>query len=67
MSIQSLAIARRRYSARLEYDTSSGTASDIKIPIDDVYFALLNNNVIDIEHFKAEDEKDSFPLVPCRF
>lgn len=38
-----------------EYDTSSGTASDIKIPIDDVYFALLNNNVIDIEHFKAED------------
>lgn len=38
-----------------EYDTSSGTASDIKIPIDDVYFALLNNNVIDIEHFKSED------------
>ncbi len=38
-----------------EYDTSSGTASDIKIPIDDVYFALLNNNVIDIEHFKEED------------
>ncbi|MEY8390651.1 peptidoglycan glycosyltransferase [Lachnospiraceae bacterium] len=38
-----------------EYDTSSGSASDIKIPIDDVYFALINNNVIDINHFEKED------------
>lgn len=38
-----------------EYDTSSGTASDIKIPIDDVYFALINNNVIDIDHFEKKD------------
>ncbi|MCI8494449.1 MAG: peptidoglycan glycosyltransferase [Lachnospiraceae bacterium] len=38
-----------------EYDTSSGTASDIKIPIDDVYFALINNNVLDIEHFAKDD------------
>ena len=38
-----------------EYDTSTGTASDIKIPIDDVYFALLNNSVIDITHFEKED------------
>lgn len=38
-----------------EYDTSTGTASDIKIPIDDVYFALLNNNIIDIAHFEKED------------
>lgn len=38
-----------------EYDTSSGTASDIKIPIDDVYFALINNNVIDANHFSGED------------
>ncbi len=38
-----------------EYDTSSGTASDIKIPIDDVYFALLNNNIIDTGHFEKED------------
>lgn len=37
-----------------EYDTSSGTASDIKIPIDDVYFALLNNNIIDIGHLKRK-------------
>ncbi len=41
-----------------EYDTSTGTASDIKIPIDDVYFALLNNNVIDIGHFEKEDAKE---------
>lgn len=27
------------------------SASQIKIPIDDVYFALFNNNVIDINHF----------------
>lgn len=38
-----------------EYDTSSGTASDIKIPIDDVYFALINNNILDIEHFSEDD------------
>lgn len=38
-----------------EYDTSSGSASDIKIPIDDVYYALINNNVIHIEHFEEAD------------
>ncbi len=40
-----------------EYDTSTGSASDIKIPIDDVFFALLNNNVLDIDHLNAEDAK----------
>ncbi len=40
-----------------EYDTSTGSASDIKIPIDNVFFALINNNVIDISHFSAEDAK----------
>lgn len=40
-----------------EYDTSSGTASDIQIPIDDVFFALINNNVIQIDHFGEEDAK----------
>lgn len=29
---------------------STGRASDIIIPIDDVYFALFDNNVIDMEH-----------------
>ncbi len=34
-------------------------ASDIKIPIDDVYYALINNNVISIDHFAAEDASDT--------
>ncbi len=34
-----------------EYDTSSGQASDIKIPIYDVYFALIDNGIIDTSHF----------------
>lgn len=34
-------------------------ASDIKIPIDDVYYALINNNVIRIDHFQAEDATDT--------
>lgn len=33
----------------------SGKAKDIKIPIDDVYYALINNNVIKTAHFEAED------------
>lgn len=34
------------------YEASS--SSDIKIPIDDVYYALINNNVINIDHFAAK-------------
>lgn len=38
------------------YDSSNvASAADIKIPIDDVYFALINNNVIDTDHFEADD------------
>lgn len=34
------------------YDASAErNASDIIIPIDDVYFALINNNVLDMDHF----------------
>lgn len=36
-----------------EYTATS--ASKIKIPIYDVYFALINNNVIDTEHFSQPD------------
>lgn len=39
-----------------EYNaSSSGSASDIVIPIDDVYFALINNNILDMEAFADED------------
>lgn len=39
----------KNYNASAERD-----ASDIIIPIDDVYFALINNNVLDMERFAAE-------------
>lgn len=35
--------------------TSNATASDISIPIDDVYFALIDNNVISTSHFSSDD------------
>lgn len=42
-----------------EYNASSeSSASDIKIPIYDVYYALINNNVIDMRHF---DDADASP------
>lgn len=30
-------------------------SSSIKIPIYDVYFAMINNNILDRKHFEAED------------
>lgn len=45
-----------------EYNGGSGSASDIMIPIYDVYYALINNNILDIDHFAAagasENEKE---------
>lgn len=40
-----------------EYTAAS--ASKIKIPVYDVYFALINNNVIDTGHFSANDAKEN--------
>ncbi len=40
-----------------EYEASG--SSDIKIPIDDVYYALINNNVISIDHFAANDASET--------
>lgn len=40
-----------------EYESTS--AADIKIPIDDVYYALLNNNVIDMDHFALREASDT--------
>jgi len=41
--------------AGIVYSNIENYRSDIPIPITDVYFALINNNVIDISHFTAED------------
>ena len=39
-----------------DYDTSSeSSSSDIIIPIDDVYYALIENSVLDISHFESDD------------
>ena len=41
--------------AGIVYSNIENYSSDIPIPITDVYFALINNNVIDISHFTSED------------
>ncbi len=39
-----------------DYDSSSArTASDIIIPIGDVYFTLIDNNILDMEHFSKKN------------
>lgn len=41
--------------------------SNIRIPIDDVYFALIDNNSIDINHFKEEDSSEREKAVYSKF
>lgn len=47
-----------------EFNTSDVSSSNIKIPVYDVYYALINNNVIDTDHFSASEagavEKDVY-------
>ena len=44
----------------MNYDpASASSAGNIIIPIDDVYFALFNNNVIDMEHFTHKNASDT--------
>ncbi len=38
-----------------EFNTAEVSSSKIKIPIYDVYFALINNSVIDTKHFSQKD------------
>lgn len=38
--------------------TKGVSSSDIRIPIYDVYFAFINNEIIDISHFKEDDATD---------
>lgn len=39
-----------------EYNAGSNSSSaDIKIPIYDVYFAVINNQIVDMKHFAEED------------
>lgn len=38
-----------------EYHMGNGSNKDIKIPIYDVYFAAIDNSILDINHFAAPD------------
>jgi len=50
--------------ANIKEYADTGSASDIKIPIDDVYFAFINNSMINTNHFTESDasqtEKDVY-------
>ncbi len=42
----------------MDYGTKGESSEDILIPIYEVYYALLNNTVIDIEHFTTDEASD---------
>ena len=46
-----------------EFDASKVSSSKIKIPIYDVYFALINNSIINTEHFNSADAGETEKLV----
>lgn len=50
-----------------EFDASAVSASKIMIPIYDVYIALFDNNVIDIEHLGAEDAQTNEAAIYSRY
>jgi penicillin-binding protein 2 len=52
-------ILLRNITSELDYGSKGESASEILIPIYEVYNALINNNIIDIEHF---DDKDATAL-----
>ncbi len=45
--------------AGIVYSNIDNPYSDIPIPVSDVYFALINNNVIDFEHFSKDDASET--------
>ena len=40
---------------RMDYGTKGESSSDILVPIYEVYYALFNNNILNIRHLSAED------------
>lgn len=53
--------------AGIVYSNIENYSSDIPIPITDVYFALINNSVINIEHFSAETARPNEQAVYAAF
>ena len=50
-----------------EISNEGVTSSKIRIPIDDVYYAILNNNIVDIDHFGESDAKEYERLIYSKF
>lgn len=50
-----------------EFDNSKISSSDIKIPIYDVYFALIDNHVIDTAHFTSPEAGENEKAVQAAF
>ena len=46
------------YNIRSIKGSQNSTRSDVVIPIYDVYYALIDNNIIDIDNFAGEDAED---------
>lgn len=51
-------ILLQKIQPNMNYGSRGESAADILIPIYEVYNALINNNIIDINHFSSEDAKD---------
>lgn len=49
------AILRDKLVPELDYGTKGENANDITIPIFEVYYALIENRIIDVEHFSSVD------------
>lgn len=48
-------VASKIINAKEYIPSANSDSSDIKIPIYDVYFAVINNSIADIRHFSQED------------
>ncbi len=46
-----------------EFDKTNVTPSRIRIPIDDVYFALIDNNIINLEHLASESAGENEKVI----
>lgn len=53
--------------SNMNYGTKGESDKNILIPIYEVYFALINNNIIDINHFTATDATDLEKMVYNKF
>ncbi len=50
-----------------KYDASASSSKDIPIPIYDVYFSMINNSILDIEHFASPDAGETEKAVYSKY